>query len=81
MRVGVVVFNDEASPDAADTPIKPPPPSVTATAAPIAAQRERIRLFEPISFPILIIDACRRHHPTPEQYDQYSTKQNLAAKN
>lgn len=51
MRVGVTVFNDDASPDAADTPIKPPPPSVTATAAPIAAQRERIKPFELIVFP------------------------------
>ena len=47
----------------ADTEINPPPPSVTATAAPIAAQRERIKLLEPILPPLsksTSIDAITR---------------------
>ena len=42
MRSGVIGTNDEVS-FAALTLINPPAPSVTATAAPIAAQRERIK--------------------------------------
>jgi hypothetical protein len=42
MRVGVIGTSDEVS-FAALTLIKPPAPSVTATAAPIAAHRDRIK--------------------------------------
>jgi len=46
MRAVSTVVNDDADP-AADTPMRPPPPRVTATAAPMAAQRDRMspRLF------------------------------------
>jgi len=40
-RSGVTVTTDDAGPDAAFTATRPPPPNVTATAAPIAAHRDR----------------------------------------
>jgi len=41
-RTGAIGTNVDDEEDA-DTPINPPPPNVTATAAPIAAQRERTK--------------------------------------
>jgi hypothetical protein len=41
MRAGSIVTTDDGALDAALATNKPPPPKVTATAAPIAAQRER----------------------------------------
>jgi hypothetical protein len=42
MRSGVIGTSDEVLPEAF-TLMRPPAPSVTATAAPIAAHRERIK--------------------------------------
>ena len=81
IRVGVTVLSDDASPDAADTPIRPPLPSVTATAAPIAAHRDRIKLPELIAFPNTSIDATWRCAPGFGRLAQYSTMGKLLAEN
>ena len=66
MRTGSTVIVDDGSDEAASTAIIPPAPSVTATAAPTAAQRDRHApdrtcLLVPMATPPLI----ERLNPTP----------------
>ncbi|HYN34861.1 MAG TPA: hypothetical protein VES40_19710 [Ilumatobacteraceae bacterium] len=64
-RTGSTVITDDAGPDAALTATIPPPPNVTATAAPTAAQRD---LHKPRRSPAAATmippqDVMRQHHP------------------
>jgi hypothetical protein len=57
MRSGVTVTSDDAGPDVAFTATNPPPPNVTATAAPIAAHRDRHNPRRPACRVIRVIRA------------------------